>query len=191
MYFFVERKLFVLTALASLVAPPVARGQALTATTNDSGAACSWTDVVRDSGGRAPRTDTLGRRDSVTIGRGMSSARQPDIRLFAAVSAREVRFAAQPRIRVRLCNGAIDSLHVLERRNLPSPVRVGTTYRDVYVAVEMLGHLNAMCLSGLVTGQRPADSTRAGQASAPCVSLGIADSTGAIRAPTAPRRPPQ
>jgi len=191
MHVFVERKLCLLTVVASLVIPAVALGQALTAQASDSGAACSWTDVVNDSGGRAPRTDTLGRRDSVTLGRGMASARQPDIRLFAAVSAKEVRFATQPHIRVRLCNGALDSLHVLERRNLPSPVRAGTTYRDVYVAVEILGHLNALCLSGLITGQRPADTTRAGQRSKPCVSLGIADSTGAIRAPTSPRRPPQ
>jgi len=191
MYVFVERQLFFLTALASLGASAVARGQVLTAATSDSGAACSWTDVVRDSGGRAPRMDTLGRRDSVTLGRGTASARQPDIRLFAAVSAKEVRFAAQPRIRVRLCNGALDSLHVLERRNLPSPVQVGTTYRDVYVAVEILGHLNALCLNGLLTGQRTSDTTRGGRSAEPCASLGIADSTGAIRAPAAPRRPPQ
>ncbi len=35
---------------------------------------------------------------------------------------------------------------VVERRNLPRPVQPGVTYRDVFVAVEILGHLNARCL---------------------------------------------
>jgi hypothetical protein len=185
-----RRQRTLLLVVAASVGASVARAQAVTATTRDSSGACSWTDVIRDSGGRSPRTDTLGRRDSVAFNRNIATARQPDIRLFASVSASEVRFAAQPRIRVRLCNGGLDSAHVLERRNLPSPVQVGTTYRNVYVAVEILGHLNALCLSGLVTGQRT-DTTRAGTASSPCVSLGISDSTGAIRSPSAPRRPPQ
>jgi hypothetical protein len=71
---------------------------------------------------------------------------RPDIILLVAVQADEVRFATQPRIEVRLCGALGDTVRVLERRNLPTPVVAGTTYRDVYIAVEILGHLNAQCL---------------------------------------------
>jgi hypothetical protein len=81
------------------------------------------------------------------------------------VSAREVRFAKQPSIRVILVNGAVDSIRVIERRNLPEPVVPGQTYRDVYIAVEILGHLNAACLSARITRSdvaacAPRDTTR-------------------------------
>jgi hypothetical protein len=101
-----------------------------------------------------------------------SPAGEPALRIHASVSAREVRFAKQPQLRVRLCGGTLDSVRVIERRNLPSPVRVGTTYRDVFIAVEILGHLNASCLGAAIQGQRgesaecgirltaPGDSTR-------------------------------
>jgi hypothetical protein len=81
-----------------------------------------------------------------------------------------VTFAKQPEIRVRLCGG-LDSLHVVERRNLPNPVVAGRTYRDVYVAVEIFGRLNADCITAALTGtsSRP-DST--GQRNA-CASLEI------------------
>ena len=71
-----------------------------------------------------------------------------DIVLFAAVGARTVRFNSQPRVSVRFCwgNGAGDTLRVVERRNLPSPVVPGVTYRDVYVAAELRANLNAVCL---------------------------------------------
>src|SRR5581483_4180562 len=90
-----------------------------------------------------------------------TSGRPVDVVLFAEASAREIRFNAQPRLEVRLC-GSLDSVHVLERRNLPTPVVVNTTYRDVYVAVQIFGRLNADCLSsrieGALGGQR-ADTT--------------------------------
>ena len=72
---------------------------------------------------------------------------------------------------VRLCGG-FDSVRVVERRNLPERVVPGVTYRDVPVAVEILGHIYADCLrEGLASGR-----------SAPCPRA--ADS---VR--TAPRRP--
>jgi hypothetical protein len=88
--------------------------------------------------------------------------------LFAAASAKEVTFNTQPEIRVRLCGG-LDSLHVVERRNLPNPVVTGRTYRDVYVAVEIFGRLNADCIAAALTSA-PRDST--GQRNA-CASLEI------------------
>src|SRR5687767_274279 len=94
-----------------------------------------------------------------------TSGGRPAIVLRAEVSAREVRFAKQPVIRVMLVNGAIDSIRVIERRNLPEPVVPGQTYRDVYIAVEILGHLNAACLSARITRSdvsacAPRDTTR-------------------------------
>jgi hypothetical protein len=69
---------------------------------------------------------------------------------------------------VRLCGG-LDSVHVVERRNLPDPVVAGHTYRDVYVAVEIFGRLNADCIVAALTST-PRDST--GQRNA-CASLDI------------------
>jgi hypothetical protein len=81
----------------------------------------------------------------------------PDVVLFASLSAREVRFDRPPRdIRVRLCWGS-DSLRVVQRRNLPSPVQAGVSYRDVSVAVEILGRINAECL---LASLRSADQTQ-------------------------------
>jgi hypothetical protein len=57
-----------------------------------------------------------------------------------------VRFASQPHVRVRLCWGG-DTVRVVQRDNLPSPVVPGTTYRNVYIAVELLGRVNAECLA--------------------------------------------
>src|SRR5262249_50303602 len=69
-----------------------------------------------------------------------------DVVIFAAAQVGEIRFASQPSIHVRLCGG-LDSVHVLERRNLPDPVVAGTTYRDVYVAVQIFGRLTADCIA--------------------------------------------
>ena len=91
------------------------------------------------------------------------------VMLFAAASAREVTFAKQPEIRVRLCGG-LDSVRVVERRNLPSPVVTGHTYRDVYVAVEIFGRINADCIVAALTSSAPRDS--AGQRNA-CAPLEI------------------
>lgn len=119
------------------------------------------------------------RRDSLATPRQEHAA----IVLRASASAREIRFAKQPRIRVRLCGGVLDSVRVLERRNLPDPVQPGTTYRDVYIAVEILGHLNADCLAAkLGVSQRPSPSSDV------CASVSVNDSSGARR--TQQRPPP-
>jgi hypothetical protein len=80
----------------------------------------------------------------------------PDVILFASVSARELRFQSQPRVSVRLCGG-FDSVRVVERRNLPERVVPGVTYRDVHIAVEILGHIYADCLrESIVSARVPA-----------------------------------
>jgi hypothetical protein len=79
------------------------------------------------------------------------TSRAPAVVIRAEVSAREVRFASQPTIRVILAHGTVDSIRILERRNLPDPVQPGVTYRDVYVAVEILGRMNAECLAARIT----------------------------------------
>jgi hypothetical protein len=105
------------------------------------------------------------------------------VRIIAAAEAREVRFARQPEIRVRLCGG-LDSVRVIERRNLPTPVVVGTTYRDVYIAVEILAHLDGQCLAERITGERTAGSGARGA----CASIEGRSEAGAGARP--PERRP-
>lgn len=114
--------------------------------------------VRGDSAARGPiATDTS---------RAHERGRGADVILLASVSAREVRFQSQPQISVRLCGG-FDSVRVVERRNLPERVVPGVTYRDVYVAVEILGHIYADCLRERLRGERSSacpsstDSSRA------------------------------
>ena len=119
------------------------------------------------------RQDSPG-RDSTTMPppTGTATTQSPAIILRASASAREVRFALQPRLEVVLCGGVLDSVRVLERRNLPDPVQPGVTYRDVFIAVEILGHLNAECLVSRITG-------RPGQRTDVCGSLQLRDTAGA------------
>lgn len=91
------------------------------------------------AGGQAARRDSSAAGEKVAVV------------IYAEASAREVRFEKQPTVRVRL-DGALDSVHVVERRNLPSPVVAGTTYRNVFVAVEIFGRLNAECIANSLTG---------------------------------------
>jgi hypothetical protein len=105
-----------------------------------------------------------------------------------------VRFAKQPNVRVRLCWGG-DTLRVIQRDNLPSPIVPGTTYRNVYVAVELVGRLNGECLANIlgVGGNPPAtrsqstnaQSSSAGNSVSDCAFLGGSAGTGAQSA-----RPP-
>jgi hypothetical protein len=83
-----------------------------------------------------------------------SAQKRVAVVVFAEASAREVTFAKQPEIHIKLL-GALDSMHVLERRNLPSPVVAGRTYKDVYVAVEIFGRVNAECIANNITGNGP------------------------------------
>ena len=98
-----------------------------------------------------------------------SSGRTPTIILCAGVGAREVHFNTQPDISVRLTGALGDSVRVLERRNLPRPVVAGTTYRDVFVAVEIVANLADSCR------EQAADTTRAGT-TALCADILRADS---------------
>ena len=136
------------------------------------------TGAVPDS---SPRGDTV----SASIGGARTGA--PDIILTAAVQANEVRFASQPQVRVRLC-WAGDTLRVVQRQNIPSPVVAGTTYRNVFVAVELLGRLNAECLVDRISSTRNpvnrATSDSAGGVGA-CTFLGASATTG-----TQPSTPP-
>ena len=143
-----------------------------------------------------PATDVSMGRDSVSRPRplrdstsrartnaGQQIGTAPDIILRASVSARELTFRTQPQVSIRLCGGTLDSVRVVERRNLPTPVVAGTTYRDVFVAIEIFGHLTGSCIANGLTGGRAAPS-----ASGVCASLGIRDTAGVRQAP-APRRP--
>ena len=88
----------------------------------------------------------------------------PAIVLRADVTARAVRFEQQPEIRVTLVGGTLDSVRILERRNLPERVQPGVTYRDVYIAVEIVGRLHAECLAAAITGRDvPSCARGAGQ----------------------------
>ena len=65
----------------------------------------------------------------------------------------EVRFSSEPKVDIRL-NGCsvLDTVRVVERRNLPRPVQPNVTYRNVHIAVEILGHLDAQCLLAGIGG---------------------------------------
>ena len=105
--------------------------------------------------------------------------------LLVGVHADEVRFASQPRVRVRLCWGG-DTVRVVQRDNLPSPIVPGTTYRNVYIAVELLGRINAECLAerigvGAASPQnaRPTNpAAGAPTSAASCAFLGGTAATG-------------
>jgi hypothetical protein len=67
----------------------------------------------------------------------------------ASVTADEVTFRTQPRASARVAGCAGPAVRVLERRNLPERVEPGTTYRDVHIAVEIVGRVEAACLAAL------------------------------------------
>jgi hypothetical protein len=163
-------------ATAALAAPVAVRGQetaaaAVARTTPSACVRAAGPDVTparRDTSGRtgATRSDTL----------------PVAIRLIASVSADEVRFERSPIVCVKLSGDAqLDSVHVLARRNLATPVVSGTTYRDVYVAVEILGRLNADCIAARITGTRPSGAGSDTTSAARCASLGVR--TGASGGP--------
>jgi hypothetical protein len=113
-----------------------------------------------------------------------ASRQQVAVVIFAEATAKEVSFKAQPQLHVRL-SGGLDSVHVLDRRNLPSPVVSGTTYRDVHIAVELFGRLDAECIARTLTQGARGD----------CGSLELRGTSGASSRPPSPsdsltRRPP-
>ncbi|HMI46571.1 MAG TPA: hypothetical protein VK491_10435 [Gemmatimonadaceae bacterium] len=129
-----------------------------------------------DSTTRARDTSSRSRADTASFGVGGARSGQADVLLLVGIHADEVRFGSQPHVRVRLCWGG-DTLRVVQRDNLPSPVVPGTTYRNVYIAVELLGRVNAECLAekiGVGNNARPTPPS-AGS----CAFLGANAATGA------------
>ncbi len=159
-------------ALIGVVDP--VRAQAVAPTDTNACVAAIGPDV----GPSSPDSALRGRSDRATVGRA-DSVQHTTVALFAAVQAQEVRFGRPPKICVKLRGDVrLDSVRVVGRRNITSPVVTGTTYRDVYVAVEILGRLNAECISARITG------TAAGTgASGACASLGLRDSASVRRVP--------
>ena len=138
-----------------------------------------------DSAGRARDASSRARADTAAFGVGGARTGNADVLLLVGVHADEVRFASQPRVRVRLCWGG-DTLRVVQRDNLPSPVVPGTTYRNVYIAVELLGRINAECLAERIgvgaapQTARPAAGVAGTAASVgSCAFLGGSAATGA------------
>jgi hypothetical protein len=177
--------------LCMLADPGVMRAQATSATDMPRAQAASGTDMPRahfvlgdanqpscsavlandstagtridptDSASRAGDTSAVARSDTGSFGVGGARKGRGDVILLVGIHADEVRFAKQPHVRVRLCWGG-DTLRVVQRDNLPSPIVPGTTYRNVYIAVELVGRLNAECLADkLGVGNASPQSARA------------------------------
>jgi hypothetical protein len=73
--------------------------------------------------------------------------RPPDVIIRASVTARTLRFTTRPRADVRAIGcGALDSVIVTERVNLPDTVEPGVTYRDVRLGIEIRSWLDMRCL---------------------------------------------
>jgi hypothetical protein len=115
--------------------------------------------------------------DTASFALGRATNGPADIILLVGVHADQVRFATQPHVRVRFCWGG-DTLRVIQRENIPSPVVAGTTYRNVYVAVELIGRLNGECLaqmigvrSGPETSQSTASNANASPSSASSANM--------------------
>ena len=146
--------------------------------------------TVSNTGASTNRSNTA----SFAVGGARNGA--ADIVLLVGVHADEVRFAKQPNVRVRLCWGG-DTVRVVQRDNLPSPVVAGTTYRNVYVAVELVGRVNAECLSNMLglgnssqtntsAGANVATNQSAGNSAGSCAFLGGSAGTGAQSRPPNP-----
>jgi hypothetical protein len=168
------------TALALAIAMPTARavGQRVTAS-----------DMVPCSASLATAPSTSN-RDSSASRPASDSTKPADVVIYAAATAREVTFRSQPELHVRLCGG-LDSIHVLDRRNLPSPVVVGTTYRDVYVAVQIFGRLNAECIRQTLSGRRAAADSTSRTPRLDCASLELRGTSSRSRAPNDSTHPPR
>ena len=67
----------------------------------------------------------------------------------ASFTAEEVTFRSEPRASARVAGCAGPAVRVVERRNLPERVEAGATYRDVRIAVEIVGRVEASCIASL------------------------------------------
>jgi hypothetical protein len=161
----------VLLALAPCTTPGVLHAQASRGAPAAGCASVAGPDTgaTRPADASVPRADPTG----------------TTLRILASVTADEVRFARSPVICVRLTGDAqLDSVRVVGRRNIASPVVANTTYRNVYVAVEILGRLNAECISARITGAAAADTGGSGGAAAQrCAALGVRPDAGTPRSP--------
>jgi hypothetical protein len=176
-----------------LVGAPHARAQgATTANANPSSCAAVLANDSAvgtrigptDSTSRARDTSARTRADTASFGIGGARNGPADVLLLVGIHADEVRFASQPHLRVRLCWGG-DTLRVVQRDNLPSPIVPGTTYRNVFIAVELLGRVNAECLADMIgvgSNNAPRNASPAS-----CAFLGATAGTGAQNT----RPPPQ
>jgi hypothetical protein len=141
-------------------------------------------------------TTTRPRADSAGFGIGGARTGPADVMLLVGVHADEVRFGSQPHVRVRLCWGG-DTLRVVQRDNLPSPVVPGTTYRNVYIAVELIGRVNAECLANRIgvgpaqqgarqPNQPPPSAAAAPTSASACAFLGAGAATETNPRPPTP-----
>lgn len=126
---------------------------------NDAGVGTRIGVGVSDSANRARDTTARARADSASFGLGGARTGAADILLLVGVHADQVRFGSQPHVRARLCWGG-DTLRVVQRDNLPSPVVPGTTYRNVFIAVELIGRVNAECLADRIGVGAPRQPAR-------------------------------
>lgn len=143
-----------------------------------------------------PGRDTTSRTPADTTSFGIGGARNGpgDVILLLGVHADSVRFASQPHVRVRLCWGG-DTVRVVQRDNLPSPIVAGTTYRNVYIALELIGRVNAECLANTIgVGTSAAQNAARSNASAAaavsasnCAFLGASAATGSQTSRPPPR----
>ena len=179
-----EMKAALSVVLLALLASVPAYGQNVTASADQTTCAALLSDntppatAVRSDSARRADTTTRTRADSASFGIGGARNGQPDIILRAAVQIDQLKFAKQPNVRVRLCWGG-DTLRVVSRQNLPSPVVAGTTYRNVYIAVELLGRLNAQCLADRIGVGPGGSGARAQTSVASCAFLGGSAGAGA------------
>jgi hypothetical protein len=69
-------------------------------------------------------------------------AREPDVEIVASAAADELRFDAEPEVRVRFPgSGKRDSHQVTERQNIDSPVQPGMTYKRVFAQTRISSRL--------------------------------------------------
>jgi hypothetical protein len=67
---------------------------------------------------------------------------KPDVEVAASAAADELRFDAEPEVRVRFPGtGKRDSHQVTQRQNIDSPVRPGKTYRRVFTRTRITSRL--------------------------------------------------
>lgn len=145
---------------------------------------------------RPSDTSSRSRPDTASFGVGGARSGPADVMLLVGIHADSVRFASQPHLRVRLCWGG-DTLRIVQRDNLPSPIVPGTTYRNVYISAELIGRINAECLADKIgvgpnssQTPQPTNASTASAAGTPasassCAFIGGSAGTGAQNA-----RPP-